>query len=87
MSKVLNMADWTKLKNEPEQATNDDLVTMLSFLLEEARAGNLVGFTGAFLLNDDDDGPSVGMVASHVMADTKYLTIGALEKIKAGLLK
>lgn len=90
---IVRMDDWIpsdvpgeeRMKTE---ADNQDMVMLLTFLLQEAKNGNLDGFTGTFLIaaEDDDDRPSVGMVASHKMEDFKYTTIGAWEKIKANLL-
>ena len=89
MSNVYKMQDWMP-EDVVVQQTEDNkgVVMLLTYLLEEAKAGKLEGFTGAFLLapNDADDEPSVGMVASHRMEELKYLTVGALEQIKVGLL-
>jgi hypothetical protein len=86
------MDDWVGSDIPPEDAmqesSNQDLIKLLQFLLEEAQAGQLDGFTGAFLIapDDEDDKPAVGMVASHKMENLKYVTVGALEKIKNNLL-
>jgi hypothetical protein len=88
-SNVVEMEKWLPPQLTPRDAENQDMVMLLTYLLEEARDGKLEGFTGAFLLaaESEDEAPSVGMVASHRMEQLKYLTIGALEKIKVGLLK
>lgn len=90
---VVKMDEWIPSEVPGEErmrteAENQDMVMLLKFLLQEAENGNLDGFTGAFLIasDGDDDRPAVGMVASNKMEDFKYTTIGALEKIKAGLL-
>jgi len=83
MTNVVKMQDWIP----PED--DKSVVTMLTYLLEEAKRGRLGGFTGAFILEPEDgeDQIAVGMMSSHTLAEHKYLTIGALETIKAELLK
>jgi hypothetical protein len=81
------MNDWIP----PEAEEDKSMVTMLRFLLEEAKLGRLNGFSGVFLLEpseEEDQGKhAVGLMSCHRLEELKYLTVGALEKIKADILK
>ena len=62
------------------------LVQMMEDMLEEARAGNLVGIAGAFLLEDYEGKPAIATFHSLTMDDHFYVTVGALEEIKHQML-
>lgn len=76
--KVVNMKEWCR---------NDGLIVMLELMLEAAKAGDLVGAAGAFLLIDDEDnGPRLGIMKTENMGVNVFTVAGALEKIKLQLL-
>lgn len=60
---------------------NDDLVTMLEGLLQEARVGRLTSIAAVVLRDDNAD------FAMHAPELTTLEMIGALECLKAELMK
>ena len=87
MQNVIKMQDWIP----PEAEEDKSMVTMFKFLLAEAEAGRVSGFTGVFLMDpsdEEDEGKTaVGMMACHRLNEMKYLTVGALQKIIADILQ
>lgn len=85
MTNVVEMRDWIP----PEVKDDESMVTMLTFLLEEAKRGRLNGMTGAFLLEPEgeEDQVAIGMMSSHRLSEHRYLTVGALQAIISDLLK